>query len=120
MGPLTTCGTARLTQASAISNPTLLAGLVRIQPVFNQGKLRAIAFSPAAAGGSTAFAQLGLRSGDLIQAVNGTALDDAGRAMEVLQTLSSSATAHGDRVAQWQLRRRSISIWRTSTLTRYR
>jgi general secretion pathway protein C len=84
---------ARLTQASAAANPTLLAGLVRIQPVFSQGKLQGYRIFPGGGRGTAAFTQLGLRSGDLIQAVNGAVLDDAGRAMEVLQTLSSSATA---------------------------
>jgi general secretion pathway protein C len=72
---------------------TLLAGLVRVQPVFNQGKLQGYRIFPGANHGATAFTQLGLRAGDLIEAVNGTPLDDAARAMEVLQTLSSSATA---------------------------
>jgi general secretion pathway protein C len=79
--------------AAAATNPTLLAGLVRIQPVFSQGKLTGYRIFPGGTKGSTAFTQLGLKAGDLIEAVNGTALDDAGRAMEVLQTLSSSATA---------------------------
>jgi len=72
---------------------SLLAGLVRIQPVFNQGKLQGYRIFPGGTHGTSAFTQLGLRGGDLIEAVNGTALDDAGRAMEVLQTLGSSATA---------------------------
>jgi general secretion pathway protein C len=72
---------------------SLLAGMVRIQPVFNQGKLQGYRIFPGGAHGTSAFSQLGLKPGDLIEAVNGTALDDAGRAMEVLQTLSSSAAA---------------------------
>ena len=72
---------------------TLLAGLVRVQPVFNQGKLQGYRIFPGANHGASAFSQLGLRAGDLIEAVNGTPLDDAARAMEVLGTLSSSATA---------------------------
>jgi general secretion pathway protein C len=72
---------------------SLLAGLVRIQPVFNQGKLQGYRIFPGGTHGTSAFSQLGLKPGDLIEAVNGTALDDAGRAMEVLQTLSSSAAA---------------------------
>jgi general secretion pathway protein C len=72
---------------------TLLAGLVRVQPVFNQGKLQGYRIFPGANHGASAFNQLGLRAGDLIEAVNGTPLDDAARAMEVLGTLSSSATA---------------------------
>ena len=83
--------TSRL--AAAASNPTLLAGLVRIQPVFSQGKLNGYRIFPGGSKGTTVFSQLGLRPGDLIEAVNGTALDDAARAMEVLQTLSSSASA---------------------------
>jgi general secretion pathway protein C len=79
--------------AAGRDSATLLAGLVRIQPVFNQGKLQGYRIFPGANHGATAFTQLGLKSGDLIEAVNGTPLDDAARAMEVLQTLSSSATA---------------------------
>jgi general secretion pathway protein C len=74
-------------------NATVLAGLVRVQPVFNQGKLTGYRIFPGGSHGSTTFNQLGLRAGDLILAVNGTPLDDAGKAMEVLQTLSSAATA---------------------------
>jgi general secretion pathway protein C len=74
-------------------NSTVLAGLVRVQPVFNQGKLTGYRIFPGGARGTSAFTQLGLRSGDLIVAINGTPLDDAARAMEVLQTLSSSASA---------------------------
>jgi general secretion pathway protein C len=80
-------------QGASRETASLLAGLVRVQPVFNQGKLSGYRIFPGGARGTSAFTQLGLKSGDLIQAVNGTALDDAARAMEVLQTLSSSATA---------------------------
>jgi len=79
--------------AAAAANPTLLAGLVRIQPVFAQGKLTGYRIFPGGAKGTTAFTQLGLKPGDLIEAVNGTPLDDATRAMEVLQTLGSAASA---------------------------
>jgi general secretion pathway protein C len=79
--------------AAAAANPTLLAGLVRVQPVFTQGKLSGYRIFPGGAKGNSAFTQLGLKPGDLIEAVNGTPLDDAGRAMEVLGTLSSAATA---------------------------
>jgi general secretion pathway protein C len=79
--------------AMANANPTLLAGMVRIQPVFTQGKLTGYRIFPGGTKGNAAFSQLQLKPGDLIEAVNGTPLDDAGRAMEVLQTLSSSASA---------------------------
>jgi general secretion pathway protein C len=79
--------------ASSREAQTLMAGLVRVQPVFNQGKLTGYRIFPGGAKGNSAFGQLGLRPGDLIEAVNGTSLDDASRAMEVLNTLGSSATA---------------------------
>jgi general secretion pathway protein C len=78
---------------AAAANPSLLAGMVRVQPVFSQGKLTGYRIFPGGNKGNSAFSQLGLKPGDLIEAVNGTTLDDAGRAMEVLQTLSSSASA---------------------------
>ena len=74
-------------------NPSLLAGLVRVQPVFTQGKMSGYRIFPGGPSGTTAFNQLGLRPGDLIVAVNGTTLEDPARAMEVLQTLSSSGSA---------------------------
>ena len=80
-------------EAAQHDNSSVLAGLVRIQPVFNQGKLSGYRIFPGGTKGNNAFNQLGLKSGDLIQAVNGTPLDDAGRAMEVLGTLSSSSSA---------------------------
>jgi general secretion pathway protein C len=92
-GPGIASAAARPAGPANKDSATLLAGLVRVQPVFNQGKLQGYRIFPGANHGTTAFTQLGLRAGDLIEAVNGTPLDDAARAMEVLQTLSSSATA---------------------------
>jgi general secretion pathway protein C len=83
-----------LPSAAALrENPSLLAGLVRVQPVFSQGKLNGYRIFPGGANGNAAFSQLGLRPGDLIVAVNGTTLEDPARAMEVLQTLSSAGSA---------------------------
>ena len=81
------------TAAALRENPSLLAGLVRVQPVFTQGKLSGYRIFPGGPNGTTAFSQLGLKAGDLILAVNGTTLEDPARAMEVLQTLSSSGSA---------------------------
>jgi len=83
------------TVAGARDTATLLAGIVRVTPVFDskQNKLLGYRITPAGGRGQSAFAQLGLRAGDLIVAVNGAPLDDAARAMEIMQTLSSSATA---------------------------
>src|SRR6185437_3283459 len=48
---------------------------------------------PGGQHGAQAFSQLGLKPGDLITAINGTTLDDPGRALEILQTLSSAGSA---------------------------
>lgn len=81
------------TVAALRENPALLGGLVSVQPVFSQGKLNGYRIFPRGPSGSAAFNQLGLRPGDLILAVNGTTLEDPARAMEVLETLSSSGSA---------------------------
>jgi general secretion pathway protein C len=84
---------AALQHAALADNSGLFSGLVRIQPVLNQGKLDGYRIFPNGNRGAGAFRQLGLRAGDLIVAVDGTTLDDPARAMEVLQTLSSAGSA---------------------------
>ncbi|MFI4913749.1 MAG: type II secretion system protein GspC [Steroidobacterales bacterium] len=84
--------TAQIARANLRDNATLFSGLVRVQPVFMQGKLSGYRIFPGPRG-SSVLNQLGLRAGDLITAVNGTALDDQGRAMEIIQTLGSASTA---------------------------
>ena len=83
----------RTSAAGPRDNATLLAGIMRVQPVFSQGKLDGYRIFPGNGRGAGAFQEMGLRAGDLILAVNGSALDDPSRAMEVLQTLSSSGSA---------------------------
>jgi general secretion pathway protein C len=77
----------------ADANPDVLAGLLRVQPVFSQGRLSGYRIFPGGPRGNQAFMQLGLRPGDLITAVNGTTLDDPARALEIMQTLSSAGSA---------------------------
>ncbi len=72
----------------------LLGGLVRAQPVMAGGKLSGYRIFPGGRSSIGAFTQLGLRPGDLVTAVNGTALDDINRGNEILQTLSSAASAN--------------------------
>ncbi len=79
--------------ALAQGNGALLGGLVRAQAVLAGGKLTGYRIFPGGRGSLSSFTQLGLRPGDLITAVNGTALDDPNRGNEILQTLSSSANA---------------------------
>ncbi len=93
-GVTTSANLPPLPNADALrENPSLLAGLVRIQPVFTQGKLNGYRIFPGGPNGTAAFNQLGLRPGDLVLAVNGTTLEDPAHAMEVLQTLSTSGSA---------------------------
>jgi general secretion pathway protein C len=80
-------------QALAQNNGALLGGLVRAQAVFQQGKLQGYRIFPGTRSNPAAFAQLGLRAGDMITAVNGTPLDDPNRALDILQTLSSTSSA---------------------------
>lgn len=79
--------------ALAQGNGGLLGGLVRAQAVFAGGKLAGYRIFPGGRASIGSFTQLGLRPGDLVTAVNGTALDDPSRANEILQTLSSAASA---------------------------
>jgi general secretion pathway protein C len=80
--------------ALAQGNGALLGGLVRAQAVFAGGKLTGYRIFPGSRASLSSFTQLGLRPGDLVTAVNGTVLDDPNRANEILQTLSSSASAN--------------------------
>ncbi len=78
----------------AQGNAAVLGGLVRAQPVFVGTKLTGYRIYPGGRTSVGAFTHLGLRPGDLITGVNGTPLDDPARANEILQTLSSLASAN--------------------------
>jgi general secretion pathway protein C len=78
----------------AQGNGAVLGGLVRAQPVFIGSKLAGYRIYPGGRTSVGAFTHLGLRPGDLITGVNGTPLDDPARANEILQTLSSLASAN--------------------------
>jgi general secretion pathway protein C len=84
--------TARPTATPQQPPGALFNGLLRVQPVFTQGKLGGYRVFPGPRG-ATVLTQLGLRSGDLITAINGTQLDDAARSMQIVQTLSSADSA---------------------------
>ena len=76
----------------ARNNGGLLNGLVRVQPVFNSGKLSGYRLFPGT-GGVPGMTRLGLKAGDLVTAVNGTPLDDPNHANEIMQTLSNASSA---------------------------
>jgi len=72
--------------------PSLLADVMRPQPVFANGKQTGFRVYPGR--NRQAFVRLGLRAGDLVTAINGTPLDDADRSQEIFRTLTSAAEAH--------------------------
>ncbi len=76
----------------AISNePGLISDVLRPQPVFAEGKLRGYRVYPGQ--NARAFAALGLRNGDLVLAINGTALDDPTRGNDIFSSLGNSDLA---------------------------
>lgn len=79
--------------ALAQGNGAVLGGLLRATPVMLGGKLSGYRIYPGTRASMATFAQLGLRAGDIVTAVNGTPLDDVTRGNEILQTLSSAASA---------------------------
>ncbi|HMN46666.1 MAG TPA: type II secretion system protein GspC [Povalibacter sp.] len=72
----------------AESNPGAFAEVVRPQPVFANGVQRGYRVYPGR--NRQQFARLGLQPGDLVLAINGTALDDPQRGMEIFNTMGSS------------------------------
>jgi general secretion pathway protein C len=74
-----------------------LTEIIRPQPVFKDGKQQGYRVYPGRQ--RQQFAQLGLRPGDLITQINGMALDDPARGMEIFRGLAdaSSVTVTVDR-----------------------
>jgi general secretion pathway protein C len=72
-------------------DPSLLSDIMRNQPVLMQGKLRGFRVYPGR--NRQAFTRLGLRSGDLVIAINGTPLDDPARGDEIFRTIGSASEA---------------------------
>ncbi len=73
-------------------NPNAVSEILRPTPVFVNGKQQGFRLYPGR--NRAAFSHLGLQSGDLVTAVNGTPLDDPARGNEILSTLSSATEAH--------------------------
>jgi general secretion pathway protein C len=69
-------------------NPTAITDIMRPQPVFANGQQRGYRIYPGR--NRQQFARLGLMPGDLVTAINGAALDDPGRGMEILQSMNSA------------------------------
>jgi general secretion pathway protein C len=71
--------------------PSLLADVMRPQPVFANGKQTGYRVYPGR--NRAAFGRLGLKPGDLVTAINGTSLDDPEHGQEIFRTLGSSPEA---------------------------
>jgi len=69
-------------------NPTKLTDVIRPQPVFRDGKQQGYRVYPGRQ--RQQFSQLGLRPGDMITQINGMALDDPARGMEVFRSLGDA------------------------------
>jgi general secretion pathway protein C len=85
-----------------VQNPSAGAELLRPQPVFAGGSLRGYRVYPGR--NRAQFANLGLQPGDLVLAVNGAALDDPNRGLEILRGVGqgSAVTLTVERAGQQQ------------------
>jgi len=85
-----------------VQNPSAGAELLRPQPVFAGGSLRGYRVYPGR--NRAQFSGLGLQPGDLVLAVNGAALDDPNRGLEVLRGVGqgSAVTLTVERGGQQQ------------------
>lgn len=75
-------------QELASQNPAAITEIIRPQPVFANGQQRGYRVYPGR--NRQQFARLGLMPGDLVTAINGAALDDPARGMEILQSMNSA------------------------------
>ena len=75
-----------------MEQPSLMADVMRPQPVFANGKQTGYRVYPGR--NRQAFLRLGLRPGDLVTAVNGTPLDDPEHGQQIFNTLGSTSEAH--------------------------
>ena len=71
--------------------PSIVADLLRPEPVFSGGKQLGYRVYPG--NDPQAFAQLGLKPGDLVMAINGTPLNDPAQDQQIFGTLGSSSEA---------------------------
>ena len=83
-------------------DPAAANELLRPQPVFAGGTLRGYRVYPGR--NRAQFARLGLQPGDLVTAVNGAALDDPNRGLEILRGIGAgtAVTLSIDRNGQQQ------------------
>ena len=78
-------------RALVARRPSIVADLLRPEPVFSGG--RQLGYRVYPGNDPRAFAQLGLKPGDLVLAINGTPLNDPAQDQQILGTLGSSSQA---------------------------
>jgi general secretion pathway protein C len=89
--PLVSTNGANRVQQLMRDNPGIVGQVIRPQMVMAEGKQRGFRVYPGP--NAQAFNRLGLRPGDLVIAINGTALNDPTRSNEIFSTLGNSADA---------------------------
>ena len=89
--PPPSMGIANRMQQLVTENPGLIGDIIRPQPVLADGRQRGYRVYPGP--NQDAFNRLGLRPGDMVTAINGTALDDPARGGEIFGTLSNAGEA---------------------------
>jgi general secretion pathway protein C len=90
-GALDNAALLREYRQALISNPQSLVDVIRAVPVNDaqSGALKGYQISPAR--DRRLLSRFGLRSGDVVTAVNGVALDNPVKALEVMQTLATAS-----------------------------
>lgn len=83
---------AKLKQArqEIVTNPAKAGDYVRIQPVYNNGKLKGYRIYPGR--NRELFTQAGLQAGELVTSVNGVTLDDPARGLQMLGDLAQAGS----------------------------
>ncbi len=80
----------RALREELLNNPVKLTDIVRPQPVFENNKQIGYRLYPGPE--QDRFRALGLQSGDLVTAINGTALNDPAQSLQLLQELDNMQT----------------------------
>ena len=76
-------------RSQLLEDPSKVADYIRVQPVNTGNGLSGYRIYPGR--DRTVFAAAGLRPGDIVTAVNGTALNDPSRSLQLLNELSQSS-----------------------------
>lgn len=73
-----------------LSDPAKAGEYIRIQPVYNEGKLQGYRLYPGK--NRELFGNLGLQPGELVTSVNGVTLDDPAKSLQMLSNLAQASS----------------------------